>query len=91
MPLQKCSKDGKSGWRYGKSGMCYTGPNGKKLAIKQAIAIGHGKFPEESKASLEKEDFKLVSELEIAYNNLDGISKVLESLNAKLTENCYDS
>lgn len=39
MPLKKCSKDGKSGWKYGDSGHCYTGPGAKKKAIKQGIAI----------------------------------------------------
>lgn len=39
MPLKRCSKDGKSGWKYGDEGTCYTGENGKQLAIRQAIAI----------------------------------------------------
>lgn len=38
MPLEKCSSDGKSGWRYGKSGHCYVGPGAKKKAIKQGLA-----------------------------------------------------
>lgn len=45
MPLKKCSQDGKSGWKWGDSGHCYTGPGGKKKAIKQGIAIeGPKKF-----------------------------------------------
>ena len=45
MPLQKCKEKGKSGWRWGKSGKCYTGAGAKKKAIKQALAIGKGKIP----------------------------------------------
>lgn len=36
MPLQQC---GKNGWKWGDSGACYTGPEGKKNAIKQGMAI----------------------------------------------------
>lgn len=38
MPLMKCSSKGKSGWKYGNSGHCYTGPGAKKKAIKQGVA-----------------------------------------------------
>lgn len=41
MPLKRCTQDGKSGWKFGDSGKCYVGPEGKKLAIKQGIKI-HG-------------------------------------------------
>lgn len=45
MPLQNCTDSGKSGWRWGKSGKCYTGPQGKKKAIQQGISIeGPEKF-----------------------------------------------
>ena len=39
MPIKECQINGKSGWKYGDKGTCYTGPNGKKKAIAQAIAI----------------------------------------------------
>lgn len=39
MPIKECQINGKSGWKYGNEGTCYTGPNGKKKAIAQAIAI----------------------------------------------------
>lgn len=39
MPLKQCQIDGKHGWKYGDSGKCYTGPDAKKKAIQQAIAI----------------------------------------------------
>ena len=50
MPIKKCQKDGKSGWKFGDSGTCYTGPSGKAKAQKQAKAMfanGYkGKFNE---------------------------------------------
>lgn len=39
MPLMQCTKDGKSGWKFGESGHCYTGPNGKSNAARQGRAI----------------------------------------------------
>lgn len=39
MPLMKCTNNGVSGWKYGESGHCYTGPGAKKKAIKQGQAI----------------------------------------------------
>lgn len=39
MPITKCSKKGKVGFRFGKSGRCYTGTGAKKKAIKQGKAI----------------------------------------------------
>lgn len=45
MPLKQCTNDGKSGWKWGDSGHCYTGPNGKKQAIRQGVAVeGPDKF-----------------------------------------------
>lgn len=50
MPIKRCQKDGKSGWKFGDSGTCYTGPSGKAKAQKQAKAMfanGYkGKFNE---------------------------------------------
>ena len=39
MPIQKCTKNGKSGYKWGKSGKCYTGPGGRAKALKQMGAI----------------------------------------------------
>lgn len=39
MPLQRCNNNGKTGWRWGNSGKCYTGANGRKRAIQQMRAI----------------------------------------------------
>ena len=50
MPLKKCSENGKSGWKWGDEGKCYSGSDGKKKAIKQGIAIeGPQKFTEMAK------------------------------------------
>jgi hypothetical protein len=55
MPLQRCTTDGKPGWKYGDSGACYVYTSGddasekeaKRKAVKQAIAIGGGKAPKD--------------------------------------------
>jgi len=39
MPVERCTVDGKSGWRWGKQGKCYTGPGAKTKAAKQGAAI----------------------------------------------------
>lgn len=44
MPLKRCSKDGSSGWKYGDSGHCYTGPGAKKKAIKQGLSYDGENF-----------------------------------------------
>lgn len=45
MPLKRCSNNDKSGWKWGDSGKCYTGPGAKKKAIRQGVAIeGPEKF-----------------------------------------------
>jgi hypothetical protein len=47
MPLTKCTSNGKSGWKWGDAGHCYTGPGAKKKAIKQGVAEGPEKFKKE--------------------------------------------
>lgn len=59
MPIQRCSNGDKSGFRYGNSGRCYTGPGAKKKAQKQAVAINlsqkrAGKTPEWDKNKAEQ-------------------------------------
>lgn len=39
MPLKRCQIEGKDGWKWGDEGKCFTGPDGKRKAIAQAIAI----------------------------------------------------
>lgn len=39
MPVKKCTKKDKSGYKFGTSGKCYTGKDAKKKAKKQGAAI----------------------------------------------------
>lgn len=39
MPVKKCSSKGKSGYKYGNAGKCYTGAGAKSKASKQGRAI----------------------------------------------------
>lgn len=39
MPLKRCQKDGKDGWKWGDTGKCYVGPNAKSQAERQGRAI----------------------------------------------------
>jgi len=39
MPLKRCIKNGKQGWKWGDSGYCYTGANAREKASKQGRAI----------------------------------------------------
>ena len=39
MPLIKCTKNGIVGYKWGKSGKCYTGKDAKKKALEQGKAI----------------------------------------------------
>jgi len=66
MPLKKCTVDGKPGWQWGAQGKCYSGPNAKKQAIKQGVAIeGPEKFSQkavEQNISLDTKDIATVAE-----------------------------
>ena len=64
MPIKRCTSDGKSGYKWGDSGKCYTGDNGKELARKQGISIElskqkAGKPSEFDKASLPTEQMSI--------------------------------
>ena len=39
MPIKPCQSGGKSGFKYGDTGKCYTGKDAKAKAAKQARAI----------------------------------------------------
>ena len=53
MPLMRCRKNGKPGYKFGKGGKCYPYTPGnaasrkaaRAKAMKQAVAIGKGKVP----------------------------------------------
>lgn len=65
MPLQNCTDSGKSGWKWGKGGKCYTGPDGKKKAIQQGISIeGPDKFQRMASSreiDISEDDISLIS------------------------------
>ena len=49
MPLKTCNVDGKSGYKWGDQGKCYTGPGAKNKALKQGVAIeGPEKFSQKA-------------------------------------------
>lgn len=39
MPVQRCTKNGKSGHKFGQSGKCFTGPGSEAKAKAQGAAI----------------------------------------------------
>lgn len=49
MPLMKCTKNKKAGYKWGKSGTCYTGSNAKSKAKKQGRAIEASKSKRKKK------------------------------------------
>tara|TARA_R110002020_G_scaffold46539_24_gene132420 strand:- start:321 stop:2063 length:1743 start_codon:yes stop_codon:yes gene_type:complete len=66
MPLKKCQSENKDGWKWGESGNCYIGPDAKKQAIRQGIAIeGPEKFSQkafEEGWDISDQDVKSVSD-----------------------------
>jgi len=56
MPVQKCSTDGVSGWKWGKSGKCFTGFGAKAKAAKQGRAIRASGFVGNRKRTVTKSD-----------------------------------
>ena len=43
MPIMKCSKKSRKGWKFGKKGFCYVSKNAKEKAKKQGRAIALSK------------------------------------------------
>ena len=66
MPLKKCTIDSKAGYKWGDAGKCYTGPEGKKKAINQGVAVeGPEKFSQkalEQNIFLSTDDIKAVAD-----------------------------
>lgn len=56
MPVQKCRKDGKDGYKYGLKGTCFIGPDAEERAKEQgrAIEISKKSIMEKVKAIFEK-------------------------------------
>lgn len=49
MPVMRCTSNGKKGWKYGKSGKCYTGSDAKEKAARQGRAIEANKGKKKGK------------------------------------------
>ena len=49
MPLMRCKVKNKSGWKWGKSGKCYTGPLARSKAKRQMRAIKASQAKRKSK------------------------------------------
>lgn len=66
MPLKRCNSESQVGWKWGDEGTCYTGPNAKKQAIKQGVAIeGPEKFSEkaiEADLYFERHEIQIVTD-----------------------------
>lgn len=56
MPVKKCQIEGKDGFKWGDEGKCYTGPDAKKKAIEQGIAIEGGDISDYKKKSVDGKD-----------------------------------
>lgn len=54
MPVKKCQINGKDGFKWGDEGKCYTGPDAKKKAIAQGIAIEGGDISDYKKVEDKK-------------------------------------
>ena len=39
MPVKRCQKNGRAGWKFGDQGKCYTGKDAKRRALEQGAAI----------------------------------------------------
>ena len=72
MPLKKCQRDGKDGWKWGDEGHCYIGEGAKEKALTQGRAI---------EASKTKEQFTSVYEsledLLPMWNNLSDTQRII--------------
>ena len=82
MPLKKCTIDSKAGYKWGDAGKCYTGPEGKKKAIKQGVAIeGPEKFSQKARENnifFNANDIKAVADsmYEQGYDNVAVVATV---------------
>lgn len=80
MPLEKCSRDGQSGWKVHNANTCFIGKDAKKRALKQLQAIeinkhSHGKrdFIESMSNALDPELAMLnaLAEIDLTDSELD--------------------
>lgn len=91
MPLERCKKDGKSGWRWGSSGTCYTGKDGKKRALKQGVAVeGPAKFKKIMEADRKKKSRGSDQDLVISQEEFDEALREYESSEESYTDSIIE-
>jgi hypothetical protein len=78
MPLKNCSANGTTGWKWGDSGHCYTGKNGKKKAIKQGLAVEG------------VENFAAKAGLEVTQDEIDDVLAEMEEASLEI-ENYFSN
>jgi hypothetical protein len=59
MPLLKCEINGKPGWKWGKSGKCFSGSDGRQKALEQGRAIEASKTQRVDDADPDVEKVKI--------------------------------
>lgn len=83
MPLMRCGENN-SGWRFGEHGHCYTGPDAKLKAIKQAFVI-YKNNPEEfrkhlsASTNITKSDLvELINDETLSDNEVNILADILD-------------
>ena len=64
MPIKSCQKGNKSGFKWGDSGTCYTGPEAKKKAHKQGVAIEMSKKRRGEKSEFASQKENLLAKIQ---------------------------
>lgn len=85
MPLQRCQTNGIAGWKWGRSGKCYTGAGAKKKALRQAAAIRAGGFTENQSRLFSS----LVGLLEESEPNLHDVETLAERVTSLVTASVH--
>jgi len=66
----RCQKDNEPGWKWGRGGTCFTGPDGKEKALKQAAAILASQEANKSDVMEVSELKKVDEELQIVWGEV---------------------
>lgn len=67
IPVKRCQKDGKKGWKWGDEGKCYTGSDAKEKALAQGQAIKAREEGSMEKYLVKSKDESLHYTLGVAY------------------------
>lgn len=91
MPLTRCTKNGKKGWKWGESGKCYIGKNAKENAIKQMLAIGGGEMPKDINEDTDiLDEMKVNNKAKTLQKGITSDNKVDTELDEKLQKDSND-